>query len=126
MMQPSLDIKPFVSFSVDGSSAVGLFPNFNTVCTHQYSVERMDSPSKRVSYTAAFPSSSFSSIELNVTNLSWIVEKWFNALHTRTLNKTIQLKTVPKILQKQFARFSSSKADLNFLLKWNMLACVVW
>uniref|UniRef100_A0A8D2JAD1 Zinc finger protein 385B n=1 Tax=Varanus komodoensis TaxID=61221 RepID=A0A8D2JAD1_VARKO len=31
MMQPSLDIKPFVSFSVDGSSAVGLFPNFNTM-----------------------------------------------------------------------------------------------
>ncbi|XP_061464286.1 zinc finger protein 385B isoform X2 [Rhineura floridana] len=31
MMQPSLDIKPFVSFPVDGSSAVGLFPNFNTM-----------------------------------------------------------------------------------------------
>ncbi|XP_027446870.1 zinc finger protein 385B isoform X3 [Callorhinus ursinus] len=30
MMQPSLDIKPFMSFPVDGSSAVGLFPNFNT------------------------------------------------------------------------------------------------
>lgn len=31
MMQPSLDIKPFMSFPVDSSSAVGLFPNFNTV-----------------------------------------------------------------------------------------------
>lgn len=31
MMQPSLDIKPFMSFPVDNSSAVGLFPNFNTV-----------------------------------------------------------------------------------------------
>ncbi|CAM4642845.1 unnamed protein product [Caretta caretta] len=31
MMQPSLDIKPFVSFPVDSSSAVGLFPNFNTM-----------------------------------------------------------------------------------------------
>ncbi|XP_048341694.1 zinc finger protein 385B isoform X3 [Sphaerodactylus townsendi] len=31
MMQPSLDIKPFMSFPVDGSSAVGLFPNFNTM-----------------------------------------------------------------------------------------------
>nr|XP_028604148.1 zinc finger protein 385B isoform X4 [Podarcis muralis] len=30
MMQPSLDIKPFMSFPVDGSPAVGLFPNFNT------------------------------------------------------------------------------------------------
>ncbi|XP_066468458.1 zinc finger protein 385B isoform X3 [Tiliqua scincoides] len=30
MMQPSLDIKPFMSFPMDGSSAVGLFPNFNT------------------------------------------------------------------------------------------------
>ncbi|XP_036735331.1 zinc finger protein 385B isoform X3 [Manis pentadactyla] len=30
MMQPSLDIKPFMSFPVDSSSAVGLFPNFNT------------------------------------------------------------------------------------------------
>lgn len=30
-MQPSLDIKPFMSFPVDSSSAVGLFPNFNTV-----------------------------------------------------------------------------------------------
>ncbi|XP_045415809.1 zinc finger protein 385B isoform X3 [Lemur catta] len=30
MMQPSLDIKPFMSFPVDNSSAVGLFPNFNT------------------------------------------------------------------------------------------------
>ncbi|XP_053763240.1 zinc finger protein 385B isoform X5 [Panthera pardus] len=31
MMQPSLDIKPFpLSFPVDSSSAVGLFPNFNT------------------------------------------------------------------------------------------------
>lgn len=33
MMQPSLDIKPFMSFPVDSSSAVGLFPNFNTVST---------------------------------------------------------------------------------------------
>uniref|UniRef100_A0A670HZM1 Zinc finger protein 385B n=1 Tax=Podarcis muralis TaxID=64176 RepID=A0A670HZM1_PODMU len=31
MMQPSLDIKPFMSFPVDGSPAVGLFPNFNTM-----------------------------------------------------------------------------------------------
>nr|XP_056717367.1 zinc finger protein 385B [Euleptes europaea] len=31
MMQPSLDIKPFMSFPVDGSSSVGLFPNFNTM-----------------------------------------------------------------------------------------------
>ncbi|XP_078307258.1 zinc finger protein 385B isoform X7 [Panthera onca] len=32
MMQPSLDIKPFpLSFPVDSSSAVGLFPNFNTM-----------------------------------------------------------------------------------------------
>lgn len=31
MMQPSLDIKPFMSFPVDSSSAVGLFPNFNTM-----------------------------------------------------------------------------------------------
>ncbi|XP_042317536.1 zinc finger protein 385B isoform X2 [Sceloporus undulatus] len=31
MMQPSLDIKPFMPFQVDGSSAVGLFPNFNTM-----------------------------------------------------------------------------------------------
>ncbi|KAL6093408.1 hypothetical protein STEG23_022282, partial [Scotinomys teguina] len=30
VMQPSLDIKPFMSFPVDSSSAVGLFPNFNT------------------------------------------------------------------------------------------------
>ncbi|XP_032335739.1 zinc finger protein 385B isoform X1 [Camelus ferus] len=30
MMQPSLDIKPFMSFPVDSSSTVGLFPNFNT------------------------------------------------------------------------------------------------
>ncbi|XP_060158175.1 zinc finger protein 385B isoform X4 [Globicephala melas] len=31
MMQPSLDIKPFMSFPVDSNSAaVGLFPNFNT------------------------------------------------------------------------------------------------
>ncbi|XP_036856266.2 zinc finger protein 385B isoform X3 [Manis javanica] len=30
MMQPSLEIKPFMSFPVDSSSAVGLFPNFNT------------------------------------------------------------------------------------------------
>ncbi|XP_078537609.1 zinc finger protein 385B isoform X2 [Lissotriton helveticus] len=31
MMQPSLDIKPFMPFSVESSSAVGLFPNFNTM-----------------------------------------------------------------------------------------------
>ncbi|XP_075036657.1 zinc finger protein 385B isoform X2 [Mixophyes fleayi] len=31
MMQPSLDIKPFVSFPMENSSAVGLFPNFNTM-----------------------------------------------------------------------------------------------
>ncbi|XP_069081544.1 zinc finger protein 385B isoform X2 [Pleurodeles waltl] len=31
MMQPSLDIKPFMPFSVENSSAVGLFPNFNTM-----------------------------------------------------------------------------------------------
>lgn len=31
MMQPSLDIKPFMSFPMDSSSAVGLFPNFNTM-----------------------------------------------------------------------------------------------
>nr|XP_045004176.1 zinc finger protein 385B isoform X3 [Jaculus jaculus] len=31
VMQPSLDIKPFMSFPVDSSSAVGLFPNFNTM-----------------------------------------------------------------------------------------------
>ncbi|XP_006151700.1 zinc finger protein 385B isoform X2 [Tupaia chinensis] len=31
MVQPSLDIKPFMSFPVDSSSAVGLFPNFNTM-----------------------------------------------------------------------------------------------
>uniref|UniRef100_A0A7M4F6B7 Zinc finger protein 385B n=1 Tax=Crocodylus porosus TaxID=8502 RepID=A0A7M4F6B7_CROPO len=31
MMQPSLDIKPFMSFPVDSGSAVGLFPNFNTM-----------------------------------------------------------------------------------------------
>ncbi|XP_073489855.1 zinc finger protein 385B isoform X2 [Aquarana catesbeiana] len=30
MMQPSLDIKPFVSFPMDNSPSVGLFPNFNT------------------------------------------------------------------------------------------------
>ncbi|KAM4698172.1 zinc finger protein 385B isoform 2-T2 [Rhinophrynus dorsalis] len=30
MMQPSLDIKPFVSFPMDSTPAVGLFPNFNT------------------------------------------------------------------------------------------------
>ncbi|XP_067155089.1 zinc finger protein 385B isoform X2 [Apteryx mantelli] len=31
MMQPSLDLKPFMSFPVDSSSAVGFFPNFNTM-----------------------------------------------------------------------------------------------
>ncbi|MGH0151559.1 UNVERIFIED_CONTAM: hypothetical protein FKN15_020599 [Acipenser sinensis] len=31
MMQPSLDSKPFMSFPMDTSSAVGLFPNFNTM-----------------------------------------------------------------------------------------------
>ncbi|XP_073489854.1 zinc finger protein 385B isoform X1 [Aquarana catesbeiana] len=31
MMQPSLDIKPFVSFPMDNSPSVGLFPNFNTM-----------------------------------------------------------------------------------------------
>uniref|UniRef100_A0A8C4S4X9 Zinc finger protein 385B n=2 Tax=Erpetoichthys calabaricus TaxID=27687 RepID=A0A8C4S4X9_ERPCA len=31
MMQPSLDVKPFISFPVDTSSAAGLFPNFNTM-----------------------------------------------------------------------------------------------
>ncbi|KAM6461462.1 zinc finger protein 385B isoform 3-T3 [Liasis olivaceus] len=31
VMQPSLDVKSFVSFPVDSSSAVGLFPNFNTM-----------------------------------------------------------------------------------------------
>ncbi|NXH54596.1 Z385B protein, partial [Rhabdornis inornatus] len=31
MMQPSLDIKPFMSFPVDSNSAVGFFPNFNTM-----------------------------------------------------------------------------------------------
>nr|XP_060635888.1 zinc finger protein 385B isoform X2 [Anolis sagrei ordinatus] len=31
MMQPSLDIKPFMPFPMDGSSTVGLFPNFNTM-----------------------------------------------------------------------------------------------
>nr|DBA19894.1 TPA: hypothetical protein GDO54_015653 [Pyxicephalus adspersus] len=31
MMQPSLDIKPFVSFPMDSSPSVGLFPNFNTM-----------------------------------------------------------------------------------------------
>nr|XP_033802525.1 zinc finger protein 385B-like isoform X3 [Geotrypetes seraphini] len=31
MMQPSLDIKPFMSFPMDNSPAVGLFPNFNTM-----------------------------------------------------------------------------------------------
>ncbi|NXG38357.1 Z385B protein, partial [Dromaius novaehollandiae] len=31
MMQPSLDIKPFMSFPVDSGSAVGFFPNFNTM-----------------------------------------------------------------------------------------------
>uniref|UniRef100_A0ABM5EUX4 Zinc finger protein 385B isoform X4 n=1 Tax=Pogona vitticeps TaxID=103695 RepID=A0ABM5EUX4_9SAUR len=30
VMQPPLDGKPYVSFPVDGSSTVGLFPNFNT------------------------------------------------------------------------------------------------
>ncbi|KAM4627004.1 zinc finger protein 385B [Discoglossus pictus] len=31
MMQPSLDIKPFMSFPMDSGPAVGLFPNFNTM-----------------------------------------------------------------------------------------------
>uniref|UniRef100_H3AQP4 Zinc finger protein 385B n=1 Tax=Latimeria chalumnae TaxID=7897 RepID=H3AQP4_LATCH len=31
MMQSSLDIKPFVTFPVDTTSTVGLFPNFNTM-----------------------------------------------------------------------------------------------
>ncbi|KAJ7345578.1 hypothetical protein JRQ81_001528 [Phrynocephalus forsythii] len=31
VMQPPLDGKPYVSFPVDGSSTVGLFPNFNTM-----------------------------------------------------------------------------------------------
>ncbi|XP_073433579.1 zinc finger protein 385B isoform X4 [Dendrobates tinctorius] len=30
VVQPSLDMKPFVSFPMENSSAVGLFPNFNT------------------------------------------------------------------------------------------------
>ncbi|XP_056392570.1 zinc finger protein 385B isoform X3 [Hyla sarda] len=30
MVQPSLDMKPFVSFPMENSPAVGLFPNFNT------------------------------------------------------------------------------------------------
>ncbi|XP_063789409.1 zinc finger protein 385B isoform X2 [Pseudophryne corroboree] len=30
MMQPSLDMKPFVSFPMESSAAVGFFPNFNT------------------------------------------------------------------------------------------------
>uniref|UniRef100_A0A8C5R7W4 Zinc finger protein 385B n=1 Tax=Leptobrachium leishanense TaxID=445787 RepID=A0A8C5R7W4_9ANUR len=30
-MQPSLDVKPFVSFQMESSPAVGLFPNFNTM-----------------------------------------------------------------------------------------------
>lgn len=33
MVQPSLEMKPFVSFPMENSSAVGLFPNFNTVST---------------------------------------------------------------------------------------------
>ncbi|XP_073433578.1 zinc finger protein 385B isoform X3 [Dendrobates tinctorius] len=31
VVQPSLDMKPFVSFPMENSSAVGLFPNFNTM-----------------------------------------------------------------------------------------------
>ncbi|XP_078249963.1 zinc finger protein 385B isoform X4 [Pogona vitticeps] len=31
VMQPPLDGKPYVSFPMDGSSTVGLFPNFNTM-----------------------------------------------------------------------------------------------
>ncbi|XP_069472190.1 zinc finger protein 385B isoform X2 [Ambystoma mexicanum] len=31
MMQPSLEIKPFMPYTVDSSSAVGFFPNFNTM-----------------------------------------------------------------------------------------------
>ncbi|XP_066431861.1 zinc finger protein 385B isoform X2 [Eleutherodactylus coqui] len=31
MVQPSLDMKPFVSFPMENSPAVGLFPNFNTM-----------------------------------------------------------------------------------------------
>ncbi|KPP75445.1 hypothetical protein Z043_105306 [Scleropages formosus] len=33
MMQSALDVKPFMSFSVDTASPAGLFPNFNTVST---------------------------------------------------------------------------------------------
>ncbi|KAG8129590.1 hypothetical protein E2320_016258 [Naja naja] len=31
MMQPPLDLKPFLSFPVEAQPAVGLFPGFNTV-----------------------------------------------------------------------------------------------
>ncbi|XP_053554491.1 zinc finger protein 385B isoform X2 [Bombina bombina] len=31
MMQPSIDMKPFVSFPMDSGPAIGLFPNFNTM-----------------------------------------------------------------------------------------------
>ncbi|KAK9407352.1 zinc finger protein [Crotalus adamanteus] len=31
MMQPPLDLKPFLSFPMEAQPAVGLFPGFNTV-----------------------------------------------------------------------------------------------
>ncbi|KAM4669612.1 zinc finger protein 385B isoform 2-T2 [Amazona ochrocephala] len=49
MMQPSLDIKPFMSFPVDSSSAVGFFPNFNTVIVNLFVfVLQMDPVQKAV------------------------------------------------------------------------------
>ncbi|XP_055456646.1 zinc finger protein 385B isoform X2 [Psammomys obesus] len=75
MMQPSLDIKPFMSFPVDSTSAVGLFPNFNTKRRGLYGTNKfcqMDPVQKAVinhTFGASIPPKKKQVISCNVCQL---------------------------------------------------------
>ncbi|KAM9287139.1 zinc finger protein 385B isoform 3-T3 [Morus bassanus] len=73
MMQPSLDIKPFMSFPVDSSSAVGFFPNFNTVSkgvsTHLVSMDPVQKAVINHTFGVSIPPKKKQVISCNVCQL---------------------------------------------------------
>ncbi|XP_054944805.1 zinc finger protein 385B isoform X7 [Physeter macrocephalus] len=123
MMQPSLDIKPFMSFPVDSNSAaVGLFPNFNTKRRGLFGTNKfcqMDPVQKAVinhTFGVSIPPKKKQVISCNVCQLRFNSDNVRPASHNIWNDAWIIIEDKGKLKVSSSSQASSSEGG-SFLLK---------
>ncbi|XP_074159078.1 zinc finger protein 385B isoform X3 [Sminthopsis crassicaudata] len=118
MMQPSLDIKPFMSFPVDSNSAVGLFPNFNTKRRDLFGTNKfyqMDPVQKAVinhTFGVSIPPKKKQVISCNVCQLRFNSDSQAEA-HYKGSKHAKKVKALEASKNKQKAGSSKDSAKAN-------------